>query len=42
MGVEMAEPQEQMLGLTEDRAAGTLAPNRGIQLGATQDEFIEH
>ena len=38
----MAEPQEQILGLAEDRAAGTLAPNAGIQLRATQDEFTEH
>ena len=41
MGVEMAEPQEQILGLA-DRAAGTLAPKMGTQLGATQDKFIEH
>ena len=39
MGVEMADPQEQILGLVEDVAAGTLAPNAGTQLGSTQDEF---
>ena len=42
MGVEMAEPQEQILGLTEDGATGTLAPNAGTQLGTTQDKFTEH
>ena len=41
MGVKMAEPQEQILGLAEDKAAGTLAPNAGTQLGTTQDEFTE-
>ena len=35
----MADPQEQILGLVEDGAAGTLAPNAGTQLGSTQDEF---
>ena len=39
--VEMAEPQEQILGLVEEWAAGTLAPNAGTQLGTTQDEFSE-
>ena len=42
MGVEMAEPLEQILGLAEDGAAGTMAPSIGTQLGATQDEFIEY
>ena len=42
MEVEMAEPQEQILGLAEDRAAGTLPPKSGTQLGTTQDKFIEH
>ena len=34
MGVEKAEPQEQIRGLAEDGAAGTLAPEAGTQLGA--------
>ena len=38
----MAEPQEQIQGLAEDGAAGTIAPSAGTQLGATQDEFIKH
>ena len=42
MVVEMAEPQEQILGLAEDRAAGTRAPKTGTQHGATQDKFMEH
>ena len=33
MGVEKAEPQEQIQGLAEDGAAGTLAPDAGTQLG---------
>ena len=37
----MADPQEQILGLVEDGAAGTLAPNAGTQLRSTQDEFSE-
>ena len=32
MGGEKAEPQEQIRGLVEDSAAGTLAPDFGIQL----------
>ena len=40
MGVETAEPQEQIRGLTEDGAAGTLAPEAGIQLGAAQDKLV--
>ena len=42
MGVEMAEPQEQILGFAEDGAAGTIAPSAGTQLRTTQDKFIEH
>ena len=39
MGVEKAEPQEQIRGLAEDRAAGTLAPDAGTQLGEARDEL---
>ena len=39
-GVEIAEPQEQIRGLAEDRAAGTLARDAGIQLGAAQYELV--
>ena len=41
MGVEKAEPQEQIWGLVEDGAARTLAPATGTQLVAAQDEFID-
>ena len=39
MGVEKAEPQEQIVGLVEDGAAGTLAPDAGTQLGSAPDKF---
>ena len=39
MGVEKAEPQEQIRGLAEDGAAGTLAPDVGTQLGEAQDKL---
>ena len=42
MGVEMTEPQEQIQGLAEDGAAGTVAPSTGTQLGATLDEFNDN
>ena len=38
----MTEPQEQIRGLAEDGAAGTVAPSTGTQLGATQDEFNDN
>ena len=48
MGVEKAEPQDQIRGLDEDRAAGILAPgpsdptrdvsNLGTQCAEVQDE----
>ena len=41
LGVEKAEPQEQIRGLVEDGAAGTLAPDAGAQLGEAQDEFTD-
>ena len=41
MGVEKAEPQEQTHGLVKDRAAKTLAPDTGTQLGAAQDKFTD-
>ena len=41
MGVEKTEPQEQIQGLVEDGAAGTLALDAGIQLRDAQDEFID-
>ena len=41
MGVEKTEPQEQIRGLVEDGAAGTLAPETETQLGAAQDEFAD-
>ena len=39
MGVETAEPQEQIRGLVEDGAAGTLAPEARTRLGEAQDEL---
>ena len=39
MGVAKAEPQEQIRGLAEEKAAGTLALDEGTQLGAAQDKF---
>ena len=42
MGVEMTKPQEQIRGLAQDGAAGTVAPSTGTQLGATQDEFNDN
>ena len=41
MGVEKAEPQEQIRGLVEDEAAGTLAQDTGTQLGDAQDNFAD-
>ena len=41
MGVEKAEPQEQIQGLAEDRATPTLAPDAGTQLREAQDEFTD-
>ena len=35
------QPQEQIRGLVEDRAAGTLAPETATQLGAAQDKFAD-
>ena len=43
MGVEKAEPQEQISGLDEDAAAGTLAwdtSNPGTQHAEVQDEVL--
>ena len=42
MGVEKAEPQEQIRGLDEDGAAGILAPGISTQLGEAWDEFAFH
>ena len=39
-GVETAEPQEQIRGLAEDGAAGTLAPETRTQPGGAQNEPI--
>ena len=39
MGVEKAEPQEQIRGLIKDGAAGILAQDATIQRGDAQDEF---
>ena len=39
IGVEKAEPQEQIGGLIEDGAAGILAQDATNQRGDTQDEF---
>ena len=39
MGVETAEPQEQIRGLAEDGAAGNLAPDTRTRLGEAQDEL---
>ena len=41
MGVEKAEPQEQIRGLVEDKAAGTLAPEARTQLREAQDELVK-
>ena len=41
MGVEKSEPQEQIRGLVEDGAVGTLAPETATQLGAAHDEFAD-
>ena len=39
MGVEKAEPEEQIRGLIKDGAAGILAQDATTQLGDAQDEF---
>ena len=41
MGVKKSEPQEQIRGLVEDGAGGTLVSKTATQLGATQDEFAD-
>ena len=40
MGVEKAEPQEQIRGLVENRAAVTLAPEARTQPGEAQDKLV--
>ena len=39
MGVEKSQPQQQIQGLSEDRAVENLALETGTHIGKAQDEF---